>query len=253
MLRDRKIYLVFFIFILMHIISYSLPLYEKPKEITFSVIGDKNNKTSLWLNDIYTEAFRRMGIKFKVVFLPGNRAAKYSELGITDGEIERVETFGEFHRNLVKVREHSRILVFSAYSFNENIKLDGWDSLIDKDYKIGYKLGTKLIENEILKRVDKSQVSATVNGYSSLEKLNRGRIDIFIDIEGDIDKYTEHPEFNNRRALHKVGVMTEITVHAHLNVKHKELEPELSDILAEMKKEGLFKEYMKKYNENYRW
>lgn len=40
-----------------------------------------------------------------------------------------------------------------------------------------------------------------------------------------------------------VGIMAKFTGHALLHKKHRELVPKLSDVLVDMKKEGLLEEY----------
>jgi len=49
-------------------------------------------------------------------------------------------------------------------------------------------------------------------------------------------------EFKNFE-LRIAGVMEKFTGHVYLNKKHKELAPKLSNVLKDMKKEGMFEKY----------
>ena len=60
--------------------------------------------------------------------------------------------------------------------------------------------------------------------------------------ELNIMRSLESDEFRNSK-LRVAGVMDKFTAHAFLHKKHKALVPQLSNILKEMKKEGLFEKY----------
>lgn len=228
--------------------------YEKPKEITFSIPRSKKNTDALWLNDIYTEAFARMGIKFFLEEYPGNRSNLLVREGIVDGELERVYSYLDFNEDLVRVKENNRIVSFCAYSADEHLKLDGWDSLKNKDFKIGYRLGVKLPEKILPLIIDKKKIIVSRSFDIAVTKLKYKRIDIYIELESHVNVQLKNRVFDELNIkMYNVGIMDNLTSHAYLNSKHKTLEPELSRVLSEMKKEGLFREYMIKYDADFKW
>lgn len=246
----RKYLLLLFLFI--SITETSLT-YEKPKKIVFSISSVKVDTIGKWLIDIYTEAFHRIEIKFDVEFVPRNRAAEVANAGIVDGEIERVYSYIKGNSNLIRVEENSRLIVFSAFSLDKSIELDNWSSIDKTNYSYGYRLGIKLIERELKNRVPENNITSARKIDSIASLLENKRIDIYIEIQDYVSLIQKSRENDTIKKLHKIGIMEKISAHAYLHKKHKKLEPELSKVLADMKKEGIFKIYMDKHNLNLEW
>lgn len=250
----KKISFLFFILLIYLFSPLILFSYEKPEEITFATNHTKVNRGSFWLKAIYTEAFSRMGIKFNLIYLPGNRASTMAEAGLVDGELERVYSYQDIQNNLIRVKENSKVISFAAFSLDENINLGGWKSLKNYNYRVGYRLGTKLPEKMLPSLIKEENISATRDVYAAIAKLKMLRIDIYIDIEEFTERFKASEEFKNLDIkLHKVGIMQVVTAHAYLHKKHEALEPELSKTLYNMKKEGFFDKYKKEYNLNIKW
>lgn len=223
--------------ILIIFISSSALAIEKPKKITF-VCG---NIPSEGLVNLYTDAFKRMGIEFDYYVLPAKRAGVVANRGEADGEISRIYSYSESFHNLVRVSEANNVMQFKAYSCNPNIKLNGWKSLEDKNYYIDYRLGVKHCELNILLRTPRERVFAARKLSVGINKLLHHRTDIFIDVEDLVERYLNSEEFKkNNMQLYEVGTMDSITTHAFLHEKYKDLEPELSRVLKEIKKEKIY-------------
>lgn len=233
----RKIKVILLIILLMFSSISFIFAYEKPKKITFACA----NKPSEKLVNVYMEAFRRLGISFEYYVVPARRASQMSNSGEVDGEISRVCCYGKVYPDLVRVKEANKILFFKAYSFNSNIRLDGWNSLKGTEYNIDYRMGVKLVEKHILENAEKNQVTVIRKVSSAISRMDINRSDIYIDTDSMVESYLKTSEFKSlNKKLYEVGIMEKTTAHAFLNKKHKSLEPELSRVLKDLKKEGYF-------------
>jgi len=213
-------------------------------ESLITLVTQKRQETPAgkFLNLVYTEAFRRLGITFAIKTVPAKRASHMSDLGRVDGELSRIYSYNEMHPNVIRVEEPHWHSGFIAVAADPSIQLDGWKSLQGTDYRVNYRRGIKgcavnlprVVRPEKLEKVSKAS-----HGY---RKVLSGRADIFIGAEMDTVSVLESDDFRNS-GLQIVGVMESFTAHAFLHKKHKELVPELSEILKEMKQEGLFERY----------
>lgn len=238
----KRIIMIIYIFIS----CVSLSAYEKPNEITFVLARPKEDKGSKWLIDLYTEAFSRMGIKFNIYNVPTKRAGVMANSGEVDGEASRVYSYSQKFKNLVRVEEHNNYIIFAAYSTNDKIKLKGWESLQGTDYNIEYRLGLKKAETEVPKYVEKKNITEIRLIDNALKMLIVGRMDLYIEIENYFKNFMEHKKFESE--IYNVGVMEKVTAHGFLHKKHKELEPELSSTIKEMKQDGTVAEILAKHN-----
>ena len=208
-----------------------------------------------WFLKIYTEAFSRMDISLQYYVLPPKRASLYSDEGILDGELSRVYDYDTTHPNLIRVEEHHLTSVFSAFSTNTAIKLNGWKSLKNTGYRIGYRLGLKKTGEELTKIIPLEYLVEAASIESGLRMLLMGRTDIFIEPEDGVFDYLnsyKYLEEKQKKAneIHKVGVMEMVTSHMWLHKKHRELAPRLSVILRDMKREALFELYLEQLQLN---
>ena len=212
--------------------------------IVMASIRSKSSIDGKALILIFTEAFKRVDKVLVYKFYPSKRASLVADSGVVDGEICRVFSYNEKHPGLIRVEEPILSIRISAFATDKDIKLKGWESLRNTDYKIEYMRGGKLIEEKLAKFVDNEKLSTVTHWSQGIKKLDIGRTNIFISLERTIQNALKTKEFINS-GIHKVGVMEEQTIHAFLNVKHKALATKLSKVLKEMKKEGLIKKYLK--------
>lgn len=220
---------------------------EKPEVMRFVYTRPPDHAVTRWLILVYTEAFRRMDIRFEFISVPPKRASLYSSLGKADGELGRVYVYNEKYPMMVRVEERHALIVFAAFSHNKALKLDGWDSLEGTTYKVCYRRGIKKAEtqlNRVLTNGKLYQAKTVAQGIKMLE--SGSRIDFYIDIENAV---TGEIESETRPVpIYMAGVMEKTTGHAFLHERHAELAPELSQHLREMKQAGLFDEYLRQVN-----
>jgi len=158
--------------------------------------------------------------------------------GEIDGELARTHNYNTKYPNLIRVEESFRSIRFSGFTTAPDIKLNGWESLIGTDYRVEYTRGAKICEINLRRVVKKEKLSQANHWSSGLNKLVKGRSDIFVEPERTVVNALKTDDFKNS-GIKIAGLMEEVSIYAFLYKKHKTLEPKLSAALKEMKNEGL--------------
>lgn len=197
----------------------------------------------LALKLIYTEAFKRVGKTLVFKYYPLKRGSKLADLGLIDGEIARVYGYNQAHPVLVRVEEPVLSVKLSAFTTDPDIKLNGWKSLSGTDYKVEYILGNYHSAKSLQKVVAHQNLSRVPHWSQGINKLIAGRTDFFIELENTVADALKTSEFKNSN-IYIAGIMDELTIHAFLHKKHKELALQLSATLKDMKREGLIDKYL---------
>lgn len=219
-------------------------------EISLGTQKPLDSPSGTFLNLVYTEAFKRLGITFKYQHYPARRSTLLSDSGALDGELSRIHNYSERHPNLIRVEEPHWTSGFIAIGIDPSIHLDGWDSLRNQDFKVLYMAGIKGCEVNLPKVVPPKNLDVVMQNAHAYRMLLKGRADLYIGAEMDLMGDLESAEFRSE-PLKIVGVMEKFTGHAFLHQKHQALVPKLSAILKEMKKEGLLETYRKNSNLRY--
>lgn len=146
-------------------------------------------------------------------------------------------------------------LVFSAFATDPTIKLNGWKSLKNNSYNVEHRRGVKKTTEELPKFVSLDRLSDINSIPNGIGKLLMGSTDIYIEPEAGVFEYfgtEEYQRLSQKKgvSVHKVGVMETVRSHLWLHKKHRELAPQLSDILRDMKKEGLFELFLEQLRLN---
>lgn len=211
-------------------------------KITLVLPRKPDNFLAKWLNMIYTEAFKRLNMEFVYKYTSPKRCMLLSDSGKVDGELWRVYDYNSAHPNLIRVDESPFSNRFCAYATAPDIKLNGWESLRGTDYKVDYRRGQKKTHEKLPDIVKKENLTMINHWTHGLKRLIAGRSDIYVDIEWTIKDALKADEFKDSN-IYIVGVMETLSSHAFLHKKHKQLVPKLSDVLKEMKNEGLIEKY----------
>jgi hypothetical protein len=125
------------------------------KIVMAAVVSKDTNQLGKLANLIYVEAFRRLGMSMEYVQYPAARASAEADIGKVDGELGRVQDYGETHPNLVRVNESPLFFTVAAFAIDPAIKVNGWESLREKPYRVDYRLGYKLFQDQLPKLVEK--------------------------------------------------------------------------------------------------
>lgn len=212
------------------------------KKMTMVFTRSKNEYAGKWTFLVFTEAFRRIGMELVFETYPPKRCSFLADEGMVDGELGRIFSYGETHPNLVRVEEPVTTAIWVAYTIDPAIKIDGWESLKDTHYKVEYRKGLAKSETRLSELVRKENLSSVNSVSSGLKKLESGRSDIYVDIEGTAKPFLLSGELKGSK-IRKAGNLEEETIHAYLHKKNKSYAPALSTALREMKRGGLFEAY----------
>jgi len=157
---------------------------KKPKKIVFGIGTPTVGFKSIYFDKLYKEAFRRMGIKFKLKLLPAARASMEADKGQTDGDPYRIYSYADIHPNLIRIEESPFSIKFSAFGLaTSKIKLKGWKSLKGANYRVNYQRGTKGTATELKKVVKSDLLEVVDRDYHALKKICAGRTDLFVGVE----------------------------------------------------------------------
>lgn len=214
---------------------------------TITLVGSKSTKNSFygkWLTLIYTDAFKRLGYTLVYDAYPAKRASLLSDYGKVDGEITRVYNYNKKHPNLIRIEESHYTASFVAFGIKPDIKIEGWKSLKEGDYKIGNRMGVKKTETRLKElNIDQNKLIQSHTTLQGLKQALLGRSDIYLDVLQNINDVFKENTFLRESKLKNLGTMESITAHAFLHKKNKLLVPKLNAILKQMKKEGTIIKY----------
>jgi hypothetical protein len=214
------------------------------KQITLSMEKSLDSPDGRFLSLVYTEAFKRLGISFYVKEAPSQRGSFMADSGEIDGLLSRIYSYNETHPNLIQVEEPHWHSGFLAVAKDSSIQLDGWQSLSNTQYRVTYVRGTEGCERKLPQVVRPKNLERVDTVSQGLKKLRAGWTDIVVSSEMGVINILHSDEFKDS-GLRVVGVMEKFSSHAFLHKKHQELVPQLSTVLADMKKEGLLEAYWK--------
>lgn len=212
------------------------------KKIKMVFTQGKNEYTGRWTYLVFTEAFRRLGKELVFETCPPKRCSFWADEGKVDGELGRIYSYAESHPNLVRVEEPVTSIYWTAFTVNPEIRINGWESLRGTHYKVEYRWGLSKAKNKLDEIVQEKNLSHVNNANLGLKKLLAGRSEIYVDIEGNVQKYLAREEFKEAKILN-AGILEEETIHVYLHKKNKAYAQPLSDILKQMRHDGFFEAY----------
>lgn len=224
------------------IVLPSSMIFASDKIVLVGSNDTKNSFTGRWLNLIYTEVFRRLEYEFEYKAYPNERANRMAEAGEVDGEIQRAAGYAKIARNLLKVEEESFVVTIAAYAVKPGIVLDSWQSLLDSNYSVEYRRGSKVAQNALPKVVKAENLSTCTTVDNGLKKLFLGRTDIYIEQQRVVLETLRKLEPSG---VYQAGIMWTGTSHLYLHKRHAKLLPKIAKVLKEMKQEGLIERYKK--------
>jgi polar amino acid transport system substrate-binding protein len=203
------------------------------------VLNDANsapftNAAGTGLVDVVAgEAFRRAGLRLKLIRLPAERALLNANAGIEDGEISRVAGIEKAYPNLVPVPEKLIDHHFVAFTRDAKLKNASWDSL--QPFTVGYIRGYKIIERNIRPG---TQTTPANDAEQLFTMLDKGRIDIAV-----------YRRWEGLVLAQKLGIkdvhiiepsLAEAGIYIYLHKKYADKVPLIAAALREIKAEGLF-------------
>jgi len=192
-----------------------------------------------FLDIIVGEAFRRAGLRLKIVRLSGERGLKNANDGLEDGELARIGGMEKMYPNLVPVP--GKIVDYHFVAFTRQAKLTNasWDTLAP--FSIGYLRGWKIYERS-LKPETKTTVVDTPEQLFSI--LDKDRIDVALYERSLGLALINKLEIKNLRVAEPA--LIELAMFIYLNKKHADKVPAIAKALSELKAEGFYERTCKK-------
>lgn len=181
------------------------------------------------------EAFRRIGLEFRMVTLPSERSLHSANLGEIDGEGLRVAGLAAQYPNLVQVPERFLGVSFVAFAKDASIRLDqGWDSL--QPYSVAFILGWKMFEaNAATKARLVTQVDQPEQMFRMLDS---GRVQLALYTRADGVALVR--ELGLRGIAPLSPALKDVDMYLYLHRRHEALVPRLAQALREMKADGSY-------------
>jgi len=195
--------------------------------------------------EILTEAYKRIEQPVEFIYLPGGSSLKYSDTGYlgVDGEAGRLAGVLKQYKNLRHVPVAIYNSELTAFTNKKHLKISGWEDL--KQYQVTTRLGYKVVRNKLagnnLKVVEDSDVA--------LRLVEKYRSDIAILSKTDGMAVIKKLQLKNVMVV-DVPVQTLPVFHL-INESKSYLIPKLEKALADMQREGVLTEMVKRFEEEH--
>ncbi|MBV1876558.1 MAG: transporter substrate-binding domain-containing protein [Pseudomonadales bacterium] len=193
-----------------------------------------------FLDEVATEAVRRIGYQIKIINVPGERSLRNVNSGMVDGELFRFKGIDKLYPNLIPVPEKMLNIEFWVYS---RVPLDqslAWQALANTT--VAHVRGWKIPERNL---PASAITTKTKNSTQLFQLLEKQRVEAIIAGRWSSNYLIREAIVNGshlqRHALEiRPGFM-------HLNKKHKELLLPLARSLANMKADGSYQSLVAKH------
>ncbi|WP_147820591.1 substrate-binding periplasmic protein [Salidesulfovibrio onnuriiensis] len=222
---------------------------EKPV-ITFTTPTQLESAAARFFEDLYSEAFGRLGYGFKLLPRPTKRSLKDAESGEADGETARIDdpALEKQFPDLIRVDEPVGSMTLIVYTIDGPLRFDGWEdlSLLGKDDLVGYPRGILAIEQHA-REFGHARVYITNSALQGCRMLTAGRLDYIISPRSLLRKLCSGSQGCDYSRLVEAGVLERIPTYPYLHRRHAALAPELARVLREMKADGAYRRIIQKW------
>ncbi|OEU68348.1 MAG: hypothetical protein BA863_02265 [Desulfovibrio sp. S3730MH75] len=190
------------------------------------------------LDQIVKEAFRRIGIKSRIVFTPNERSLVAVNDGMFDAEINRVAGMEKKFPNLIQVPEANMVMHFVSFA-TKDISITDWESL--RSLKVGIVRGWKILEQNTQ---GFPYVTRVMNADQLFLMLHKGRIDValFSKILG----YEWISNLDCDHVQHLEPPLASRGMFLYLHKNHQQLAIPVAEALREMKRDGTYDRIVQK-------
>ncbi|NRD73978.1 hypothetical protein HQQ94_12165 [Shewanella sp. VB17] len=235
-------------FLFLYAISTITAQAADKQNIHFAFVAEPNSNPHIRsIELIYTEAFSRLNMDFSYIVVPVIRASKMADFGSIDGEMSRVFTYGEKHPDLIRVEEPISNWQISAFTYDPSIKISSWHDIQTSQYKVEYYRGTFGVAKRLSNHISAEKLTDSSDPIHSLRKLERGRIDIFINTTALTKDLLATKEFIDNKII-TAALLDNIKLYCYLHKRHSDIAVKLANIFRDMKLEGLFESYLQQAN-----
>lgn len=185
-----------------------------------------------YIDVIATEAFRRAGLKLKLIKVPAERALLNANAGIDDGDLTRIKGLEKIYPNLVMVPEKLMDWEFVAFSKVRDENID-WAKI--KQKTVGHITGWKIYEHILQGAPHVVSVSDAKQLFVLLEQ---DRLDIALYAQWMGQQKLREMGLDNIHQLNPVLERREMYIY--LNRSHEKYVEKIAAALRALKKEGFY-------------
>ncbi len=199
--------------------------------MTFATGFDSSSMLHRRFQVLYSDAFKRLGMEFKLINLPKDEALFKANLGIVDGDSSRVLELehNPDYPNLIRVDVMIHRSFQVAFATNRRLKLANWEDIKTQNLTIAYPRGqiytmTRLKEFQL----PPSRILMGQSCEELLEWLHTGRVDLYLD---NLANCWDSRQLDRFRSTQVLSVLGEDLVFPYLHKKHRNLAPRLAAAL----------------------
>lgn len=191
-----------------------------------------NRRQTGILDQVFIEAFDRLGIEMEIVFTPTNSSMRDVNAGIFDEEINRIAGMDAEFPHLVRVPEPNMTMEFVAFS-GRDIEIDGWESIRGLD--IGLVRGWRILEENTQGFPYVVTVPTEVELFTM---LRRDRIDVAL--YSNLTGYCCLQEMGIDGITHRDPPLASRDMYLYVHEQHADLVDDIARVLREMKQDGTY-------------
>ena len=186
-----------------------------------------------FLDIIAGEAFRRAGLRLKLVRLPPERGLLNADAGIEDGDLTRIAGLEKNYPNLIRVPEKLMDWHFVAFSRQAKLGNANWETL--QPLSVGHIKGWKIFEQNLKST---APITSVETAEILFAMLNKNRIDVALYERWLGLALAEQMGIKNIRVVEPPLAVREMFIY--LNKRHADKVPGITAALRAIKDEGLY-------------
>jgi polar amino acid transport system substrate-binding protein len=195
------------------------------------------------------EAFKRIGLKFELVFTGSAQRALVMANEDGDGDASRVPAIKQIApkdtENLIRIPEAIGSIKFFVYTRGKVSAVNGFKSL--GDFRNGFRVGTKILEKNI-----PGERIMLPDASRLFRMLDDGRLDAVVERVFIADKILKENDYPGITRL--TPPLVDLPTYSFIQKKYKALIPEIAEALKQMKADGTFEkigeDVLRKYQLN---
>lgn len=185
-----------------------------------------------FLDAVAGEAFRRAGVRLRLVKLPAERGLLNANAGVEDGDLTRIAGLEAQYPNLVRVPE--KLIDWKFAAFGKDAALPArWETL--RTRPVGHIRGWKIYEQQL---AGAPQVVTAEDPAQLFRQLQRDRIEVALYAHWQGLSLIRRQGLTGVHALEPALATREMFIYLHK--RHAALAPRLAAALRAIKAEGLY-------------
>ncbi len=186
-----------------------------------------------FLDIVVGEAFRRAGLRLKLVKLPAERGLINANAGIEDGDFSRIAGLEKTYPNLIRIPEKLVDWHFVAFVRQAKLSSANWAAL--KPLSVGHIKGWKIFEQNLMPA---TQITTADNPEQLFAMLDKNRIDVALFERWLGLALVKKMGIKNIRIIEPS--LAEREMFVYLNKRHADKVPAIAAALRAIKSEGIY-------------